>query len=92
VLGGRAVRATVPAAGGEPAVHRSDGRWKYGGALNNLKRQALSGDPAATSVYGDFTRLNPTDIEAWKLIQASVDLQCGGSWSNVQAMRSTLDA
>jgi TPR repeat protein len=38
------------------------------------------------------SQLDPTDIEAWKLIEASVDLQCGGSWSNVQAMRATLDA
>jgi hypothetical protein len=38
------------------------------------------------------SQLDPTDIEAWKLIHASVDLQCGGSWSNVQAMRATLDA
>jgi hypothetical protein len=38
------------------------------------------------------SQLDPTDIEAWKLIRASVDLQCGGSWSNVQAMRATLGA
>jgi TPR repeat protein len=38
------------------------------------------------------SQLDPTDIAAWKLIQASVDLQCGGSWSNVQAMRTTLEA
>lgn len=38
------------------------------------------------------SQLDPTDVEAWKLIHASVDLQCGGSWSNVQAMRATLDA
>jgi len=38
------------------------------------------------------SQLDPTDIEAWKLIQASVNLQCGGSWSDVKAMRATLDA
>ncbi len=38
------------------------------------------------------SQLDPTDIEAWKLVQASVDLQCGGSWSNVQAMKATLNA
>jgi hypothetical protein len=38
------------------------------------------------------SQLDPTDVEAWKLIHASVDLQCGGSWSNVQSMRATLDA
>jgi hypothetical protein len=37
------------------------------------------------------SQLDPTDIGAWKLIQASVELQCGGSWSNVQAMKATLD-
>jgi hypothetical protein len=38
------------------------------------------------------SQMDPTDLEAWKLIQASDDLQCGGSWSNVQAMKATLDA
>lgn len=38
------------------------------------------------------SQLDPTDFEAWKLIHASVDLQCGGSWSNVEAMRATLNA
>jgi hypothetical protein len=38
------------------------------------------------------SQLDPADFEAWKLIKASVDMQCGGSWSNVQAMRATLDA
>jgi len=38
------------------------------------------------------SQLDPTDIEAWKLIQASVGLQCGGSWSNVEVMKATLAA
>lgn len=38
------------------------------------------------------SQLDPTDFEAWKLIKAAVDLQCGGNWSNAQAMRATLDA
>ena len=38
------------------------------------------------------SQLDPTDVEAWNLIHASVNLQCGESWTNVQAMRSTLDA
>jgi len=36
--------------------------------------------------------LDPIDMEAWKLIQASVGLQCGGSWSNVEAMKVALAA
>ncbi len=38
------------------------------------------------------SELDPTDLEAWKLIQASVNQQCGESWSTVQAMKSTLGA
>jgi TPR repeat protein len=38
------------------------------------------------------SQLDSNDVEAWKLIQASVELQCGGSWSNVKAMKATLDA
>lgn len=38
------------------------------------------------------SQLDPTDIEAWKLIQASVGLQCGDSWSNAKAMKATLAA
>lgn len=38
------------------------------------------------------SQLDPTDIEAWKLIQASVNLQCGDGWSNAQAMKATSDA
>jgi hypothetical protein len=38
------------------------------------------------------SQLDPTDFEAWKLIKAAVDLQCGESWSNMKAMRAALDA
>jgi putative NIF3 family GTP cyclohydrolase 1 type 2 len=38
------------------------------------------------------SQLDPIDMEAWKLIQASVGLQCGGSWSNVEAMKVALAA
>lgn len=37
-------------------------------------------------------QLDPTDFAAWKLIHASVNLQCGESWSSRQTMRATLDA
>ncbi len=37
-------------------------------------------------------QLDPIDVDAWKLIHASVEMQCGQSWSNVKAMRATLDA
>ncbi len=38
------------------------------------------------------SQLDPTDIEAWKLVQASAELQCGESWSDAQAMQATLNA
>jgi TPR repeat protein len=37
------------------------------------------------------SQLDPADVEAWKLIQASVGLRCGASWSDVKAMKATLD-
>ena len=46
------------------------------GALNNLKKQALSGDPAAISVYGDFTYWNcflhgtPEQVDSYAPIQS----------------------
>ncbi len=38
------------------------------------------------------SQLDPVDLEAWKLIQAAVGLQCGQSWTDVKAMRATLGA
>ena len=37
------------------------------------------------------SQLSSTDLEAWTLIQASVELQCGQGWSNVKAMKANLD-
>ncbi len=37
------------------------------------------------------SQLDPTVIEAWTLMQAATDLQCGGSWSDAKAMKATLD-
>jgi TPR repeat protein len=38
------------------------------------------------------SQLDPVDFEAWKLIQASVGMQCGQSWTDVKTMRATLGA
>lgn len=38
------------------------------------------------------SQLDPNDVEAWRLIQASVEMQCGSSWSDMKSMKTTLDA
>jgi hypothetical protein len=47
---------------------------------------------AEIAPHSSPSQLDPTEVEAWNLIHASADMQCGASWTNVQAMRTTLDA